>query len=85
MVLDTKKFNFGKQQYLRFHIWFILTFYYKKPQTLLQNASTILLQNATKVYYKMRQIFITKCDSFITKYNSFIRKCDSYYKMRRFY
>ena len=29
-------------------------------------------------YYKMRQKFITKCDSFITK-------CNSYYKLRRFY
>ena len=29
-------------------------------------------------YYKMRQKFITKCDSFI-------RKCDSYYKIRRFF
>ena len=30
-----------------------------------------LLQNVTKVYYKMRQVFITKCGS--------------YYKMRQFY
>ena len=29
-------------------------------------------------YYKMRQKFITRCDSFITKY-------DSYNKLRRFY
>ena len=47
-------------------------------QLLLQNATAILLQNATEVYYKIRQFFITKCNSFITKY-------DSYYKMRRFY
>ena len=57
----------------------------------------ILLQNATANYYKMRQmfitkcvwIFITKCDSFttnaavITNCNDFITKCDSYYKMQR--
>ena len=56
----------------------------------LQNAIATLLQNATEVYYKIRQVFllqnatvslqnatvITKCDNFITK-------CDSYYKMRR--
>ena len=43
-------------------------------QTLLQNVTAILLQNATEVYYKIRQFFTTKCDSFMTKY-------DSYYKM----
>ena len=47
-------------------------------QILLQNATTILLQNATEVYYKMHQVFIAKCDSSITK-------CDSYYKLRQFY
>ena len=45
--------------------------------------TAILLQNATGIYYKMPQIFITKCDSFITKCDDFITKCDSYYKMRR--
>ena len=40
-------------------------------QILLQNATAILLQSATEVYYKMRQVFITKCDS--------------YYKLRQFY
>ena len=61
----------------RFHIWFyIITVYYKMRQTLLQNVTAILLQNATEVYYKIRQFFTTKCDSFMTKY-------DSYYKMWR--
>ena len=55
-----------------------MTVYYKMRQILLQNATPILLQNATEVYYKMHQVFITKCDSFITK-------CDSYYKFRQFY
>ena len=63
---------------LRFHNWFVMTVYYKMWQILLQNATSILLQNAAKVYYKLHQVFITKCHSFITK-------CDSYYKMRRFY
>ena len=67
-----------------------MTVYYKKRQILLQNATAILLQNATEVYYKRRQVFllqnatvllqnvtvITNCDDFITK-------CGSYYKMQR--
>ena len=40
--------------------------------------TAFLLQNASKVYYKIRQVFMTGCDTFITK-------CDSYYKLRRFY
>ena len=60
MVLDTKKSNFERQEWLQFHIWFIII------RTLLQNAtdiitnvSSFLLQNATdvtkcKAYYKMR-------------------------------
>ena len=42
--------------------------------TLLQNATTISLQKATEVYYKMRPL-ITKCDS----YYKLLRFC---YKMR---
>ena len=49
-----------------------MTVYYKMRQTLLQNASAILLQNAAEVYYKMRQVFCYK-----------FTKCDSYYNMRR--
>ena len=37
-----------------FHISFIMALYYKMRQMLLQNAAAILLQNETKVYYKMR-------------------------------
>ena len=36
---------------------------------ILQNETAISLQNATEDYYKMRQVFI--------------KKCDSYHKMRR--
>ena len=54
MVLDIRKCNFGSQQCLWFHIWFILTVYYKMQQILLQNGTGILLRNATKVYYRMR-------------------------------
>ena len=53
-----------------------MTVYYKIRRILLQNAKAISFQNATEVYYKMSQVFITKCDSLITN-------CDSYYKMRR--
>ena len=51
MVLDTKKSNFGSQELLRLHIWFIVA--------LLKNATNIL-QNATKTYFKMRQVFYYK-------------------------
>ena len=57
--------------------------YYKMRQILLQNTAAVItkcdsyyykmrqiLQNATAIYYKMRQVF-------------FITKCESYYKMRR--
>ena len=40
-----------------FHIWFIMTVYYKMRQILLQNATATLPQNATDVYYKIRQDF----------------------------
>ena len=55
----------------------------------LWNATAILLQNVTEVYYKIHQVFyykmwqllqnataITNCDGFITK-------CDVYYKLRQ--
>ena len=58
-------------------------------QILLQNATANLLQNATEVYYKMPQVFITKCDiftkchSYLKNCDDFITKCDSCYKMGR--
>ena len=60
-----------------------MTLYYKIRQILLQNATAILLQNATDIHYKCVRFFIPKCDSFITKCDDFITKCDSYRKMRR--
>ena len=47
-----------------------MTVYYKMRQILLQNPTATLLQNATEVYYKMRQGFYYKMRRF-------------YYKMRR--
>ena len=58
MVLDTG-----------FHIWFVMTVYYKMRQILLQNAIAMLLQNASGFLL---------CGSFIAK-------CDSYYKLPWFY
>ena len=46
-----------------------MTVYCKMWQILLENASAILLQNATEVY--------SKCDSIITN-------CYNYYKLRQF-
>ena len=43
MVLDTKKTIFTRQEWLWFHIWFIMTFYYKMRQILLQNTKDVLL------------------------------------------
>ena len=54
----------------RFHIWFIMTVYCKMRQILLQNAKAILLQNATEVYNKIRQVFYYKMELF-------------YYRMRQ--
>ena len=53
MVLDIRKCNLRSQQCLWFHVWFILTVYYKMRQ-ILQNGTAILLRNAAKVYYRMR-------------------------------
>ena len=37
-----------------FNIWFIMTLFYKIWQMLLQNGTTILLQNATNVYFLLQ-------------------------------
>lgn len=55
---------------------------------LLQHKNAILLQNATKLYYKMRQVFYCKMSLLykmwvISKHDDFITKCDNPYKMQR--
>lgn len=57
---------------------------------LLQNANAVLLQNATKAYYKFRNLFritnaavLLKDATVITKYGDFFTKCDSYYEIRQ--
>ena len=72
---------------LRFHIWLIMTVYYKYIITkcdgyFITKCDRSLLQNGAGFNYKMQQFYwknatiITKCDNFITK-------CYSYYKMWR--
>ena len=71
MVLDTRKSNFVNQQWLQFHIWFIMTLYYKMRQILLQNETIVLLQNVSDCFPQNATVFITNSDS--------------YYKMRQIY
>ena len=74
--------------------WFIKILYYKMWQILLQNATSNLSRNATKVYYKMHQIVYHKMQQFYYKFRQLlqnvlillqnatvIRTCDVYYKM----
>ena len=53
VVIDTR-------MRLWFHIWFITTLYYQNVTNIDKNATAILLQNAKKVYYIMRQLFYYK-------------------------
>ena len=53
-----------------------MTFYYKVRQILLQTATVISLQNATEVYYKIRQDFYLKMRQLLQNV-TFVTKCDS--------
>ena len=53
----------------------LITLHYKMRQMSLQNSIDILLQNETKVYWKM-------CQLFYYKMRQFYYKCDSSYKMQ---
>ena len=66
-------------------------------QILLHKATAILLQNATEVYYKMRQVFYYKMRQFYYKMRQLLQiattllqnatvitKCDVYYKLRQY-
>ena len=66
-------------------------------QILLQNTTATLLQNATKVYYKMRRVFCYKMRQFYYKMRQLLKiviillqnttvitKCDVYYKLRQY-
>ena len=53
-------------------------------QILLRNGRTILLQNATKVYFLLQNMtLLLQNATVITNEGTFIAKDDSYYKMRR--
>ena len=68
MIIDTKKSNFGSQEWVWFQIWFtIMTLCNKMRQIVLQNATAISLQNTTKVYYKIRHVFYYKMRQFYYK------------------
>ena len=76
ITLDTRKYTFESQHWLRFHISFIMTryckmrqlFYYKMQQKIITNCSRFSLQNATVLL--QNALVITRCDDFITKHNS---------------
>ena len=66
-----------------------MTLYYKMRQMLLQNTTAILLQNATKVYYKMRQFYykmrqLLQIPTILFHNATVIIKCDVYYKLRQY-
>ena len=80
---------------VQIHISLIVTVYYKTRQVFLQNATAILLQNATEVYYIIHQDFYYKMWQFYYKIQqvlqistislqnaTVITKCDIYYKLR---
>ena len=69
------KENIRSQQWLWFYISLIMTLYYKTRQILLQNVTTILLKNATKVYTKMRQFFLSQNATVSLQNPIFITKC----------
>ena len=55
------------------------------------DPTAILLQNATKVYYKMRQVFYYKMRQFYYKMRQLLQiatillqKCNVYYKLRQY-
>ena len=52
-------------------------------QILLQNTTAILLQNATKVYDKIRQVFYYKMRHFYYKMRQLLQIATIFYKMGR--
>ena len=66
-----------------------MTICYKMQQILLQEATAILLQSPTEVYYKKRQVFCYKMRQLLQNATillqsvTVITKCDVYYKLRQ--
>ena len=70
IILNTKKSNFGNQQCLRFHTWFIISFWHfitKCDSYFITKCDKGLLQNAPDMFY----------------YNSYYNM-DVYYKIHRY-
>ena len=68
-----------------------MTLYYKIWQMFLQNGRTVLLQNATNVYFllQMRQFYyimrqLLQMTEMLLQKATFITKFDVYYKLRQF-
>ena len=84
-----QKLHFVGQQWLQFHIWFIMTFCYKMRQLFYYKMRQVVYYKMRYSYDEFRQLLqnapillqnatvIIKCVNFITKY-------DSCYKMCRF-
>ena len=72
-----------------FNIWFIMTLYYKIWQMLLQNGTTILLQNATNVYFLLQNATVLLHNATVITNDNHqrqifqIAKGDFYYKIWR--
>ena len=65
MVIHKNKSVSRSEEWLWFHIEFILTLYYKTRQMLLQNATAILLQNTSRYFYsKMWQLLQNALEQF---------------------
>ena len=100
IVLETRKSNFGCQYWLRFHISFFMTLYYKMQQILIENATTTFFKIVRNVSCKTRQDFycrdllqrqfyykmrqLIKNETISLQNATVITKCDVYYKMRRY-
>ena len=59
-----------------------MTVYYKMRQILLQNATSILLQNAIEFYHKMRQLL--QIATILLQNETVIKKCHDYYKLQQY-
>ena len=88
-TLDTMKSVFKRHDCLRLHICFNMTLYYKMRHLPLWNVTAIALQNATKLYYKMRWFYykmqqLLQNATFSSQTVLAVTKCDVYYYKCRY-
>ena len=67
----------------------VTVLYLIRYDSLLQNATISLLQNTTKIYYKMRQVFyymrhLLQIGKTLLQNATIITKCNVYYKLRQY-